>query len=49
MLDTLPQWMQDSWPWLIWTGAFGVVMSIIFDVAKRYKRLRDHSKSAIDD
>lgn len=49
MFDALPKWMNDLAPWLTWIGLAGVVVSIIFDMLRRIKRFRDHTKSAIDD
>lgn len=51
--STLPQWMQDAWPWMVWVGgvagAAAILVSLFFEVLKRWKRFIDGNKSAIDD
>jgi len=49
MFDVLPQWMQDWVPWMTWIGLFGVAATIVLDAVRRYRRLRDHKRSALDD
>lgn len=48
MLDTLPQFMQDLWPWILWLGGAGVVLSIFFDLSRRMRRHRK-GKSMVDE
>jgi hypothetical protein len=35
MLETLPQWMQDAWPWILWIGGVGAVITLFGDQARR--------------
>jgi len=43
------QWMADSFPYLVFGGAVAVVWGLWWDALRRFRRWRDHKKSAIDD
>jgi hypothetical protein len=48
MLENVPQWMADSFPYLVYTGAVGIVVGVFFELVHRWKRLRDPKRSAVD-
>lgn len=50
---SLPEWMQDLWPWMVWiggvAGALAILVSLVFDAMKRVRRFVANDKSALDD
>ncbi len=42
MMDTLPQWMQEAWPYMVWGGGAAIIINEL--VFRNYRRWSQRKK-----